>query len=225
MLEAGLQLIHEEFFADRVRPDQMDILWSRGWRHFGTHFFRYNLGFLGFDMRDVLPLRIRLAEFSFTKSQRRVMRRNADLDVEIGPAVIDEKTEQLFHIHKTRFRENVPNSIFDFISPVDESPCETMHVRVTNAGKLIAQSFFDLGQTSASGIYGMFDPEYSRRSLGVFTMLKEIEYAIVAGMKFYYQGYCYEGESFYDYKKRFRASEVFDWNGKWNLFTPEKQRR
>ncbi len=34
-----LVLINEEFFADGVRPAQMDDLLAEGWRHFGTHFF------------------------------------------------------------------------------------------------------------------------------------------------------------------------------------------
>ena len=46
-------------------------------------------------------------------------------------------------------------------------------------------------------------------------MLKEIQFAIETGKKFYYQGYSYEGNSFYDYKKRFRGSEAFDWTGNW----------
>ena len=61
----------------------------------------------------------------------------------------------------------------------------------------------------------MFDPELSDRGLGIFTMLKEIEFAIADGKEFYYQGYSYEGESFYDYKKRFRGTEWYDWKGSW----------
>ena len=66
----------------------------------------------------------------------------------------------------------------------------------------------------------MFDPDLSSRSLGIFTMLKEIEFAMANGKELYYQGYSYEGESFYDYKKRFRATERFDWRGNWELYLP-----
>jgi arginine-tRNA-protein transferase len=68
----------------------------------------------------------------------------------------------------------------------------------------------------------MFDPEFSSRSLGIFTMLNEIEFAIEKKKEFYYQGYSYEGESFYDYKKRFRGTECFDWNGKWKALVDGK---
>ena len=46
-------------------------------------------------------------------------------------------------------------------------------------------------------------------------MIKEIEYAIENDKTFYYHGYAYEGESFYDYKKRFSGLEQFDWKDEW----------
>ena len=69
--------------------------------------------------------------------------------------------------------------------------------------------------TSISGIYAIFDPAEPARALGIFTMLKELEFAAATGREFYYQGYSYEGESFYDYKKRFAGNQEFDWNGNW----------
>ena len=89
-------------------------------------------------------------------------------------------------------------------------------VSVRRNGELLAASFFDVGRTSVSSIYGIFDPEERTRSLGIFTMLKEIEFTRETGRTLYYHGYAYEGESYYDYKKRFGAIEVFDWNGNWS---------
>lgn len=216
MLQENFRLINEEFHADFVLPEQMDSLWANGWRHFGTHFFRYNVGFLVNDLRFVLPLRIRLKDFTFSKSQRRVLRRNADLDVAIRPVSIDDEAEQLFHRHKTRFDHGVPESIYNFISTrPDMSPCEAKEIRVTQDGRLLAVSYFDVGRNATSGIYAMFEPTATYRALGIFTMLKEIEYSIESGRDFYYQGYAYEGESFYDYKKRFRCTEAFDWRENW----------
>ena len=226
LLDADFEFINEAFEAEQVTPGHLDALLANGWRHFGTYFFRYNIGFLDFDIRRVIPLRTRLSEFSLSKSQRRVLRKNQDLEVVIRPIEIDEAAEELFHRHKQRFDHNIPDSIFDFL-PHDaaSAPCETNEVAVYNCGKLIAASYFDLGLRTASGIYAIFEPTEASRSLGIFTMLKEIEFACQAGKEFYYQGYSYEGESFYDYKKRFRGTEMFDWNGNWNLFTAETPRR
>jgi arginine-tRNA-protein transferase len=217
MRDAAPQYINEEFYADAVRPDQMDTLWSEAWRHFGSHFFRYSLGFYREDIRQVLPLRIRLADFTLSKNQRRVLRTNEDLNVSVRPIVIDDDTEALFHRHKQRFEHSVPDTIYDFLSPEPATtPCSAYEVRVTRGDELVAVSFFGVGEQATSGIYAMFEPAMSERSLGIFTLLKEIEYSIEQGKQFYYLGYAYEGESFYDYKKRFRGTETFDWNQTWS---------
>lgn len=219
MLFEGFNLINEEFYADHVLPEQMDSLWSHGWRHFGTQFFRYNIGILNNELRYVIPLRIRLSEFSFSKSQRRVLRQNEDLAVTVRPIEINDETEEIFHRHKLRFDHSVPDSIFNFISSEPSTvPCESKEIRVTLNGKLLAASYIAIGKDSTSGIYAIFEPTMSDRSLGILTMLKEIEYSIESGREFYYQGYCYAGPSFYDYKKRFRNTEAFDWDGNWNAF-------
>jgi arginyl-tRNA--protein-N-Asp/Glu arginylyltransferase len=213
------QYINEEFYADAVRPEQMDMLWADAWRHFGTHFFRYNLGFYREDIRHVLPLRIRLSVFTLSKNQRRVLRANEDLNVSVRPIEINDETEDLFHRHKQRFNHGVPDSIYNFLSREPAtSPCEANEIRVTSNDTLVAVSYFDIGECATSGIYAMFEPTMAARSLGIFTLLKEIEYSIEQGKEFYYLGYCYEGESFYDYKKRFRGTEVFDWNCNWKAF-------
>jgi leucyl-tRNA---protein transferase len=212
MLESGVRYINEVFEAPRVRPEQLDRLLSDGWRHFGTYFFRYSLGLYESEIRLVIPLRIRLADFSFSKSQRRVLRRNADLDVSVGPITITDESEALFERHKLRFSFGVPESIYDFLSDDPAHvPCEGMEVEVRLDGRLVAVSYFDVAARSLSAIYAIFDPDLPKRSLGIFTMLKEIEFALALKKDMYYQGYAYEGSSFYDYKKRFRATESFDW--------------
>jgi arginine-tRNA-protein transferase len=219
MLDADLVFINEEFDAQRVTPGQLDTLLNNGWRHFGTHFFRYNLGFYHFDIRRVIPLRIRLSDFSFSKSQRRLFRRNEDLETVIRPAIVTDEKKILFDVHRMRFSEAVPESIYDFVSADPATtPCESYEICVYSQGALLAASFFDVGQSSVSSIYAMFDPAAAVRGLGIFTLLKEIEFAINNSKVFFHLGYTYEGESFYDYKKRFRALERFDWSGGWEPF-------
>jgi arginine-tRNA-protein transferase len=96
-----------------------------------------------------------------------------------------------------------------------------MVLRVMLGTQLVAASFFELSTHGLSSIYAMFHPLHADRGLGTLTMLKEIEYACEHGKKFYYHGYAYEGESFYDYKKRLSGLEAFDWKGTWLSFNAE----
>jgi len=221
LLDADFQLINEDFSAEFVTARQLDKLLANGWRHFGMHFFRYNLGIYQNELRRVIPLRFRLQDMQLSKSQRRVLRKNSDLDVSIQPIVLTDETHDLFDRHKQRFKSGVPATINEFLSlDAANEPTEGLEVVVRRSGKLLAASFFDLGNTSISSVYAIFEPNEVSRSLGIYTMLKEIEYAIAIGKEYYYPGYAYEGESFYDYKKRFAPTEVFDWQGNWHDFNP-----
>lgn len=215
MILDRLEIINEEFHATRIEPSVLDVLLADGWRHFGTHFFRYNFGMYENEIRRVLPLRIRVNDLKLSKSQRRVLTRNADLDTEICPVDIASEIHALFDRHKSRFKSGIPYSIYDFISRDTETPTQCRAVIVRDNDRLVAASFFDIGGESISSIYAIFEPEMSSRGLGIFTMLKEIEFARERGKSLYYHGYAYEGESFYDYKKRFGALEIFDWKGNW----------
>lgn len=222
MIHDRLELINEEFHAGRVEAAVYDRLLADAWRHFGTQFFRYNFGIYQNEIRRVLPLRVRLADFRLSESQRRVLRRNSDVEVQIEPVAINDEIERLFDSHRRRFETGVPDSIYDFLSYDAASvPTEGFQITARLDGRLAAASFFDIGITSISAIYACFDPDESARSLGIFTMLKVIEHAASLGKTFYYHGYAYEGHSFYDYKKRFAGTEVFDWKGTWNIYRSE----
>lgn len=215
--------INEEFYASQVSPEQTDLLLSEGWRHFGEHFYRYNLGYYKYDIRTVYALRVNLGKFSFSKNQRRILKRNEDLRIVIRPIEVTPEKEALFERHKQRFEYGVPDSLYDFLSYEPATvPCEGLEVCAYREKELLAAAFFDVGNESVSSVYAMFAPEEtSRRSLGILTMLLEIKYALEQGKKFYYHGYAYEGNSFYDYKKRFRGLESYDWVGSWNDFREE----
>ena len=219
MFDGEAPFINEQFFAERVSPEHLDKLLADGWRHFGTQFFRYSYGFYGLDVRLIIPLRIRLDDFFLSKSQRRTLRRNADLESIIRPVEITRDAEQLFQLHKQRFKSGIPDSIYDFLSARgDREPCEAHEIAVYDGDRLIAASYFDVGATANSGIYGMFDPKCSGRRLGIYTLVREVEIACQSGKTFYYLGYAYEGPSFYDYKKQFSGTEYFDWSGNWRRF-------
>lgn len=99
--------MHEVFFCQRVSPLALDALWAAGWRHFGQHFFRYDRLEHGNQALHVLPLRLRPAAFAPSRSQRRVLRRNADLTLRVGPAFVNDAALELFERHKTRFSHSV----------------------------------------------------------------------------------------------------------------------
>ena len=216
LLSGAWPLVAESRAFDVVDPEGMDELWSVGWRNFGTDFFRASLMSDGTYLKRQIALRIEVARFMRSRSQRRTIRKNGDLDLSYDSADPGEGESRLFDIHKMRFAGNVPDCLADFLgNRPNGQPCECLQLSVRLEGKLIAASFFALGRQTCSSIYAVFDPEYSRRRLGVFTMLAELEFAREQGYQYYYSGYATVEPSCYDYKKEFSALQYYDWEGCW----------
>jgi arginine-tRNA-protein transferase len=197
---------------DRATPAEMDQLWAAGWRHFGTEFFRYARAY--YDEREVCVqlLRIDLQKFLPSRSQRRVLKRSTDVRVEFGPAKIDAEREQIFASHRSRFKENRPNSLRDFLSSSpSQVPCAAKECRLFLHDRLFAVGYFDVGHEAVSAVYSMFDPAESRQSPGIQLILEEIGWATEHEFRYFYLGYCYDQPSFYDYKKNFAGTEYLDW--------------
>jgi arginine-tRNA-protein transferase len=213
-------MINEYFLAAQVNPVDMDMLWEQGWRHFGVYFFRYSTAERSGLTCNVTPLRIELAKFSLSKSQLRILRRNRDLRVVIRPASIDVAKEALFYRHRKRFKDNVPNSMHDFMSMKPASvPCRNEEICVYRGDQLLAASFLDIGETATSAVYAAFEPSEHKRSLGILTMLRAIEHSQSLGCRYYYPGYAYREPSMYDYKKKFSGLEYMDWTAGWSKYS------
>lgn len=216
MKEDARPFVFETATCAHVRPDQLDALLESGWRHFGTEFFRYSLALHDNSICGVVPLRVRVGAFRKSKSLRRIWNRNSDLTVSIKPTLVDPALIELFQLHRTRFRENPPDALGDFLSDAPAHvPCENLTVRVSQGEHLLAASFLDLGGNSVSSVYAIFDPRESRRGLGYYTALVEIELATRTGRAFHYLGYAYDVPSHYDYKRRFPGLETYDWTRGW----------
>jgi len=107
----------QSFLCTEATPAAMDQYWAEGWRHFGIFFFRYLTALHGGKQFTVLPLRIDLERFVLTRSQKRVLAKNEDTRILMRPTSIDEEKAALFLRHRRRFKDNVPSSLKDFLSP------------------------------------------------------------------------------------------------------------
>src|SRR5918999_3553413 len=215
----------EEYFAClKVSPAQMDFLWAEGWRHFGIYFFRYQTSFHGEKKFTVMPLRIDLERFSLTRSQKRVLAKNRDARIVMRPAAVDIGKHDLFEKHRVRFKENIPTSLDDIVSPMPASvPCPSLEICVYLGERLVGVTFLDLGENATSAVYAIFDPAEAKRSLGILMMLHSIRLSRERGYRYYYPGYAYREPFSYDYKKRFAGLEYLDWESGWKAYSPSRK--
>jgi leucyl-tRNA---protein transferase len=209
----------QNFFCLEATPSEMDRFWAQGWRHFGIFFFRYRTAVHDGKRFSVLPLRVDLERFRLTRSQKRVLAKNGDAKMLLRPTFVDEEKETLFLKHRLRFKENLPLSLDQFLSPVPDSvPCVNLELCVYLGETLAGVTFLDVGETATSAVYAIFDPQESERSLGILMMLYSIHYSRQQGYRYYYPGYAYHEPYGYDYKKRFVGLEYLDWEAGWKAY-------
>jgi arginyl-tRNA--protein-N-Asp/Glu arginylyltransferase len=212
----------QSFLCLNASPAKMDQFWAEGWRHFGILFFRYRVAAHGDKQFSVLPLRIDLEQFTPTRSQKRVLAKNRDTRTVIRPALVDTARERLFAKHSIRYKENIPSSLSDFMSPVPASvPCPNLELCIYLNETLAGVTYLDIGQTATSAVYAMFDPAQATRSLGVLMILRSIDFSRQRGYRYYYPGYAYREPSAYDYKKRFIGLEYLNWTAGWKPYVKE----
>jgi arginine-tRNA-protein transferase len=95
------------------------------------------------------------------------------------------------------------------------SPIRTVEFNYRKGDRLVAVGICDVCDRSLSSVYFYFDPDESRRGLGVFGTLKEVEYAAGLGIEYYYLGYWIEQCTSMNYKSRFRPCQVLYPDGQW----------
>ncbi len=198
---------YEYFLATDLRAEELSRLLAEGWRKFGSYFFRPRCP----ACRQCIPLRVQVDEFSPSRSQRRILRRNAELDVRFGPLHLSAQAYNLYRLHSMqRFGQRA--EIDDFVSAFYRPSCPTQQVDILEDGVQVGVGFLDQGSDALSSVYFCFDPDRHRLNLGTFSVLREMEHARELGLCWYYLGYYVPGCSRMDYKDRFLPRQHYDWD-------------
>ena len=160
--------------------DELEQMLIRGWRRFGPVQFRPTCGSCG----ECVPLRIPVAEFRPSRSQRRAARACAGLRVIIGAPRVDEERLALYrawHSSREQMREWPPNDLdareyqlqFAFPHPAarelayyDAQPGLPI--------RLVGLAICDETPRGWNATYFFYDPAYARRSIGVANILRQI---------------------------------------------------
>lgn len=107
-----------------------------------------------------------------------------------------------------------PASYDQFEKFLLHSCTESFFIELWQEEKLIAVSTCDLLDDGLSAVYTFFDPDESRRSLGVFAILKQIEYATQLNLNYLYLGYWVPHSAKMNYKSQYTPLELL-LDGQW----------
>lgn len=209
------------YFPQDLPPEEMDMMLANGWFRSSNMLYRAQLTILYDSLYSIVRTRLPLANYTFKKRLRKIMNRcNSRFRIEMGRASITPEKEALYQTHKHRFKGYIAKNLEDYFNdPFDKRIFDTREIRVYDGDELIAVSFFDQGEKSIASLLGLFNHEYSKFSLGTFTMLMEIQYGMAQGLRYFYPGYVLPGNSDFDYKLRLGNMEYYNPRHGWHPFS------
>lgn len=178
------------------------------------------------DCALCLSARIRVADFNPSKSQRRIIRKNAHLIREGSTPWATEDQYDLFkrYLASRHFDGGMADmDIFEFAAMVEETPVRSRVVEYRTLGteespapSLSAVCLTDVLSDGLSMVYSFFEPDLSSFSLGTYVILDHIAMAKEAGLPYVYLGYWVPGSPKMDYKAKFGPLEIYR-GGEWVL--------
>lgn len=194
------------FQTEQLDPATYHELMDRGFRRSGSIFYAMECP----RCRLCVPLRVPVATFTPTRSQRRVLRRNADVAVQVRrpectPASFAIYRRYLSHQHG---KPEIDEGIEQFRASLYAQVVDTWEVVYSVGERPVAISLVDVSERSVSAVYHFYEPDQRARSLGVFSVLAEIEWTRQLGVPFYYLGYWIEGCKTMAYKANYGPHEV-----------------
>lgn len=220
-------MIVQTYFPQKLSRSRYDSFLASGWFRGSVMLYKMDLLCIEDDVFSVVNIRLNLHKFNYTKSQRKI-KRNVEkrFRITLGVAQPNDAKERLYAAHKEKFKGFIHATLHDYLnSGFHSTVFDTRELCVYDGDKLIAVSYFDMGERSMASLLGLYDSDYSEYSLGIYTMLREIEFGTETGRKWYYPGYILDKPSSFNYKLRLGPVEYYNSNKRWSKyeqFKPEE---
>ena len=166
-----------------------------------------------------VPVRVPVDRFHPARGQRRAWKSNRDLSVTARPAVYDQEHFDLYQRYQAArhtgggLDDPDPEKYINFLAA---ERINTVFYEFRQAQKLLAIAVTDILPDGLSAVYTFFEPEEERRSLGVYSVLWQIEEARARSLPRLYLGYWIKQCQKMSYKANYRPLEMF-LDGHWVL--------
>ena len=166
-----------------------------------------------------VPIRVVSEDFTPDRTQRRILRANADLTVSEMPARATAEQFTLFQRYqKNRHADGdmAAMGYYDYRAMIEDTPISTGILEFRDArDRLLGACLTDWLADGLSAVYSFFDTDEDKRSLGTFAVLWLIGRARSLGLPYVYLGYWVPESRKMAYKARFKPSEILI-SGAWH---------
>lgn len=193
-------------------PAELDALLEKGFRRTGDTISRNVCP----DCRDCVQIRFPLGRLEPSRGQRRVLRRNAGVRIEVidPPRPDPRKAELMGRYMKERHgwrEQDMAEELESYYSGWGDS----REFAYWRGERLVMVAILDSGEKDLYASACFFDPAFARDSPGVFNLLTAMEWGAAAGYRYLYTGEYIESRPNMRYKRFFRPHEVLAEGGRW----------
>jgi leucyl-tRNA---protein transferase len=189
-----------------------------GFRRSGDHVYVPHCG----ECQACIPVRVDTARFTARRIQRRVIKRNADLQETWRPAAYDPEHFALYQRYMQARHADGSMARHTADDYAQFLLCEWSHtelLELRNQTELVAVAVVDVLETGLSSVYTFFAPEASGRSLGVDAVLRTLARCRRESRPWLYLGYWIDTCAKMSYKRdyvpqqRYQHGHWVTWNG------------
>lgn len=166
-----------------------------------------------------ISVRIPVDKFCPSRSQKRNLQRNFDIELIKTKAKYNEEHFQLYCRYQNSrhpgsdMANTDPAKYMEFLLTGHTETwfyeMRLKHSAEQKAGKLLGVAVMDDLIDGISAVYTFFDPQEDKRALGVYAILQEIELAKTAGLAHVYLGYWIKDCQKMSYKMNYQPLEGF----------------
>jgi arginine-tRNA-protein transferase len=181
---------------------------ERGFRRSGNILYKPDCN----HCHECISIRIDVARYQFNRSDKRILKRNCDLQVfEVEHINHDDFYDLYAHYIGKRHADGdmYPPSREQFINFFSNPFGNTRFVVFKKAENLKAVAVIDLFTSGISAVYTFFDPDDEQRSLGKLAVLWQIQQAQSLQLPYVYLGYWVKHCTKMNYKTQFHPTEIY----------------
>ncbi|QKF82872.1 arginyltransferase [Halarcobacter ebronensis] len=225
ILEHDVEFVEENrdcsYFSDEISDiryryihkcniDDYQNMLEHGWRRFGKMHFVPECK----ECTKCVSMRIDVANYKFSSSEKRVFKKNLDTKLYIQPPSLTLDHLRLYdkyHEHMNKKKDwpytPIEPSEYDrsYVQGKEEFTKEFLYVR---DNKLIGVALVDILPESISSIYCYYDHDYEKLSIGKFSILAQIKIAKELNIPYIYLGYWIKNHYSMGYKEAYLPFEV-----------------
>jgi arginine-tRNA-protein transferase len=155
------------------------------------------------------------------RRQRRIWKKNQDLNVEVVKDISADTYYQLYEKYislRHKDGDMYPPDREQYLTFLINEWGLTDFYVFKDQQKVVAVAVTDIMQQGLSAIYTFYDPDYERRSLGVYAVLWQIEHTKALNLNYLYLGYWVKACKKMSYKTDYRPLQLLI-NNNWRTIT------